>query len=38
MAKIHKMLVRIANMEDPDPTGSTSSEALTVWPGSALFA
>ena len=30
---IHKMLVRIANREDPDQTAS--SEA--VWSGSALF-
>ena len=30
---IHKMLVRVANMEDPDQTAS--SEA--VWSGSALF-
>ena len=33
MADIHKMLVRIANREDPDQTAS--SEA--VWSGSALF-
>ena len=33
MAGIHKMLVRIANSEDPDQTAS--SEA--VWSGSALF-
>ena len=32
-AGIHKMLVRIANREDPDQTAS--SEA--VWSGSALF-
>ena len=34
MAAIHKMLVRIANREDPDQTAS--SEA--VWSGTALFA
>ena len=33
-AGIHKILVRIANKEDPDQTAS--SEA--VWSGSALFA
>ena len=33
MAEIHKMIVRIANREDPDQTAS--SEA--VWSGSALF-
>ena len=33
IAEIHKMLVRIANREDPDQTAS--SEA--VWSGSALF-
>ena len=33
MADIHKMLVRIANREDPDQTAS--SEA--VWSVSALF-
>ena len=32
-AGIHKLLVRIANREDPDQTAS--SEA--VWSGSALF-
>ena len=32
-AGIHKMLLRIANREDPDQTAS--SEA--VWSGSALF-
>ena len=32
-AEIHKMLVKIANKEDPEKTGS--SEA--VWSGSALF-
>ena len=33
-AEIHKMLIRIANREDPDQTAS--SEA--VWSGSAQFA
>ena len=34
-AGIHKMLVRIANREDPDQTASASSEA--VWSRSTLF-
>ena len=33
MAEIHRMVVRIANREEPDQTAS--SEA--VWSGSALF-
>ena len=33
MAGIHKMLVRIANREDPDQTASSKA----VWSGSALF-
>ena len=33
MAEIHKMLVRIANREDPDQTASSEE----VWSGSALF-
>ena len=33
MAEIHKMLVRIANREDPDETASLEA----VWSRSALF-
>ena len=32
-AEIHNVLVRIANMEDPDQTASEEA----VWSGSALF-
>ena len=35
MVEIHKMLVRIANREDPDQTAS--SEVCTVWLMARLF-
>ena len=35
LAGTHKMLVRIANREDPEQTAS--SEVHVVWSGSAMF-